>query len=199
MFTHYSFITGCEDLGSYGDGYCDDFNNNEACFFDAGDCCGSNVNTAWCTVCQCLEGGGTTTPSGITTTGYCNPSWTADGRCDDMNNHLDCSYDGGDCCGSNVNTQYCNICQCHEGGGGDGGGNCKQDWIADGYCDDINNNFYCSYDGGDCCGGIIGWIADGYCDNINNNKHCSYDGGDCCGPNINTEYCTGYYECMCLE
>ena len=48
-------IAGCEIPGSHGDGYCDDVNNNEACFFDGGDCCGSNVNTQYCTECQCLE------------------------------------------------------------------------------------------------------------------------------------------------
>ena len=34
------------------------------------------------------------------------------------------------------------------------------------------------------------WIGDGYCDDINNNMNCSYDGGDCCGPVVNTYYCT---------
>ena len=39
------------------------------------------------------------------------PSWSGDGYCDDIINILDCSFDGGDCCGSNVNTQYCTECQ----------------------------------------------------------------------------------------
>ena len=51
-------IVGCEIPVYYGDNICDDENNNEACFFDGGDCCGSNVNTQVCTVCQCLDGGG---------------------------------------------------------------------------------------------------------------------------------------------
>ena len=100
-----------------GDGSCDDSNNIEACSFDGGDCCGSNVNTIFCTVCHCLEGGGsggnTTAPFG-TTTGVCN-QWAGDGFCDDINNNLDCNYDGGDCCGSNVNTLFCTECQCLEG------------------------------------------------------------------------------------
>ena len=37
-----------------GDGYCDDENNNAGCGFDGGDCCGSDVKTAYCSVCQCL-------------------------------------------------------------------------------------------------------------------------------------------------
>ena len=51
-------IAGCEIPEYYGDNYCDDENNNEACFFDGGDCCGSNVNTNCCTECLCLGGGG---------------------------------------------------------------------------------------------------------------------------------------------
>ena len=48
-------------LGCYeyweGDDYCDDGCNNAANNFDGGDCCGSDVDTTWCTQCQCLEGG----------------------------------------------------------------------------------------------------------------------------------------------
>ena len=39
------------------------------------------------------------------------------------------------------------------------------------------------------CSGTEGWIADGYCDDVNNNMECSYDGGDCCDPDANTNYC----------
>ena len=41
-----------------------------------------------------------------------NSQWTGDGFCDDPNNNLECNYDGGDCCGSNVNTQFCTDCLC---------------------------------------------------------------------------------------
>ena len=43
-----------------GDGYCDDTNNNIECDYDGGDCCGDNVNTNYCSVCKCLDGGSTT-------------------------------------------------------------------------------------------------------------------------------------------
>ena len=43
-----------------------------------------------------------------------NSGWVGDGYCDDGNNNADCNYDGGDCCGSNVSTQYCTECQCLE-------------------------------------------------------------------------------------
>ena len=31
-----------------------------------------------------------------------------------------------------------------------------------------------------CINGMAEWISDGYCDLVNNNLNCSYDGGDCC-------------------
>ena len=38
--------------------------------------------------------------------------WVGDGSCDDTTNTIECNYDGGDCCGSNVNTAYCQQCLC---------------------------------------------------------------------------------------
>ena len=98
----------------------DEINNNLDSSYDGGDCCGSNVNTQYCNICQCLGGGGGS--GGATTDEACDQGWIGDGYCDDINNNLDCFYDGGDCCGLNVNTLYCNICQCLEGGGGGSGG-----------------------------------------------------------------------------
>ena len=75
----------------------------------------------------------------------------ADGYCDDINNSLECGFDRGDCC-NNHNPHwdiYCNDCKY-----------CLIDfynltcidqWIGDGYCDDINNNLDCRFDEGDCC------------------------------------------------
>ena len=40
------------------------------------------------------------------------PSWRGDNYCDDGNNNEGCGYDGGDCCGSNVNKTYCQNCEC---------------------------------------------------------------------------------------
>ena len=52
-----SILIACEVsvIDWVGDGYCDDYTNIEGCNFDGGDCCGSNVNTDWCTECICLE------------------------------------------------------------------------------------------------------------------------------------------------
>ena len=35
----------------------------------------------------------------------CNTGLICDEYCDDINNKKDCNYDGGDCCGCNVNKQ----------------------------------------------------------------------------------------------
>ena len=45
-------------------------------------------------------------------TGCINLQWVGDGFCDDITNTEICNYDGGDCCGYNVNTQNCKKCQC---------------------------------------------------------------------------------------
>ena len=41
------------------------------------------------------------------------PHWIGDGWCDDENNNESCGFDGGDCCGPNVDTQYCTECICY--------------------------------------------------------------------------------------
>ena len=46
--------------------------------------------------------------------GTCNGNidWIGDTFCDDDNNNLECNYDGGDCCGPNVLTNFCTECLC---------------------------------------------------------------------------------------
>jgi len=100
-----------------GDDYCDDITNNCGCEWDGGDCCGDNVNTDFCSACECLDPNANSgTESSTSTFGPpptdCQPDWIDDDYCDDGNNNEDCEWDGGDCCGSNVNTQYCSVCEC---------------------------------------------------------------------------------------
>ena len=59
-----------------------------------------------------------------------------------------CHFDGGDCCGYDVNTQYCTECICFE----DLICASPLALIGDGFCDDEANTAGCSYDGDDCCG-----------------------------------------------
>ena len=71
-----------------------------------------------------------------------------DSYCDDENNNLECNYDSGDCCGPNINTQYCTECICFE----DLDCRVPLELIANGFCNDEANTAGCGYDGGDCCG-----------------------------------------------
>merc|ERR1719433_1706189 len=74
-----------------------------------------------------------------------------DGRCDDFVNveHEGCEWDGGDCCGPDVNTDHCSECECLD----PAWGLCELPHLkGDNYCDDENNHPGCEYDGGDCCG-----------------------------------------------
>merc|ERR1712168_301847 len=112
---------GCGAPQWFGDNYCDDENNNFECGYDGGDCCGDNVNTQYCSECECLEIQETTQGPDESTTvgptqgpGSCIDHWIGDDYCDDENNNNECGYDGGDCCGDNVNTMYCSECACLE-------------------------------------------------------------------------------------
>ena len=145
---------GCGSPQWQGDNYCDDGkknhfvifhnkaiflyiidNNNAACNWDGGDCCGNNVNTQFCTACECLD------PA---EQGGCeSPQWEGDGYCDDGNNNAGCSFDGGDCCGYNINTQFCNECQCVDPSVQ---GSCgSPQWQGDNYCDDGNYSYLYNY------------------------------------------------------
>ena len=44
--------------------------------------------------------------------GYGNGWYHGDNYCDDYLNNEACDWDGGDCCGDNVNTALCNDCEC---------------------------------------------------------------------------------------
>ena len=311
----YVYTADCAGSPKFiGDDICDDANNNKECIWDGGDCCGVNVNTEYCSFCDCLEptttsttptttttiatttiaistttSTTTTTTSTTTTTtikgnghdsfctadnlcdeneGDCdndnqcindlkcgtdncpnslefdsdidccssfsdcsgNPQFIGDTYCDDANNNEGCDWDGGDCCGDNVNNNFCTFCDCLEfksttttttttttrGNGHDSF--CTVDNLCDeneGDCDYDNqckNGLTCGVDNcpdsiefdstDDCCyvytaaDCITDWIGDNYCDDVNNNEACNWDGGDCCGDNINTDYCS---VCACLD
>ena len=90
-----------------------------------------------------------------------------DYRCDNENNNEECAYDGGDCCPC---TNYVSWSDdyayevfdifCRDPTSG---------------CLDPRVEMYPN-----CTDGVIQDIGDGWCDLVNNNKGCRFDGGDCC-------------------
>ena len=63
---------------------------------EIGDVCGAPVS-------KCPDGDRT----------HCGfPMYKGDGYCDDPNNNCGCDWDGGDCCGNNVDTLFCTTCKC---------------------------------------------------------------------------------------
>ncbi len=119
-----------------------------------------------CDVCSGGESGHIAN-SDMDECGVCFGDGIPDGDCDCYGNVFDeCGECGGD--GSDCND---------DGGGGTGGddggwgSDCdgNEFWIGDGFCDIINNNQQCGYDGGDCCPG----------DCIDGTYSCIENGGDC--------------------
>lgn len=151
-----------------GDGFCDDSNNNAACNWDKGDCCGSSGKASqykYCKACKCLDC--TKKKKDPCVTKFLKKcgaaAYQGDGFCDDSNNNGACSWDGGDCCGSSGKSnqfKFCKNCKCL-----DCTNVCPADkknvarkkcgagpYVGDGFCDDENNNCGCAWDKGDCCG-----------------------------------------------
>merc|ERR1712151_317913 len=208
----------CGDGQYQGDGNCDDSNNNCACSWDLGDCCGVAVKKAYCTECKCKDPNYKPPKCGA-------PDFVGDGNCDDENNSKNCGWDKGDCCGV-VKKAYCTVCKCLDPGYVPSCG--LPDYKGDGNCDDENNNCGCAFDGGDCCVDTVkdgkfsykyckeckckdpngckgtckfpNYKGDGNCDDENNNCGCAYDGGDCCaktlGKAIVKSYCK---QCKCID
>lgn len=50
-----SMTGSCEKEAWKGDAWCDDGNNNAACDWDGGDCCGPSNKYSICTDCDCLD------------------------------------------------------------------------------------------------------------------------------------------------
>ena len=167
---------GCDNVVLVGNGFCNDETNIAACNYDGGDCCGHNVNVDHCSHCNCFYK--ETCDAGVTN------NYVGDGYCDDETNIPACNYDGGDCCGPCINTEYCSNCDCL---GGPNSVEIANPLVGNGFCNEETNNIQCDYDGGDCCSNPE-MVGNGFCDEETNNIECVYDGGDCCGPDVSCKW-----------
>ena len=131
-----------------GNGLCNDETNIAGCSYDGGDCCAECVDTRFCSECLCYEGG-TVTSKPVCSNCPSNWIWMiGTGSCIDATNTANCNFDNGDCCGNNIDINFCVDCVCYEDL------NCAGplDLIGNGFCNDETNNAECNFDGGDCCG-----------------------------------------------
>ena len=119
------------------------------------------------------------------------PHMIEDGYCNDESNNPECNYDGGDCCGSCIITNYCTNCSCINDVTND---EIDNPLVGNGFCNNETNNVECSLDFGDCC--PYSDLSGNYvCNDQANILECQYDGGDCCLSNLNTSQCL---DCTCF-
>ena len=84
----------------------------------------------------------------VSVTDCSQPSLTKNGYCNDQSNKAECFFDGGDCCGICVNTDFCTNCSCIDDSIDNG---IINPLLGDGFCNDQTNNAQCFYDWFDCC------------------------------------------------
>ena len=91
----------CQENVWKGDKICDDGNNHCGCGWDGGDCCGTTkaYDFNFCSKCKCLD---PKNQPKLEAGQTCDNNKKADFHCDPDNNHANCDFDGGDCCGPNV-------------------------------------------------------------------------------------------------
>ncbi len=114
-----------------------------------------------------------------------------DGVCTGNLNNEECGFDGGDCClqASNCKDCYGEQCHCHD----TGLANCPSSLNI--LCFFKNHNdCISSYSVSDVCS----FLANGFCNEENNNLACNYDGGDCCLVGHSCGFCSGA-GCLCHE
>jgi len=165
-----------------GDKYCDDNNNNCACNWDGGDCCGNKNNYNYCDKkkgCKCKDckfkpDGDACVKEKKKKCG--NLKWKGDKNCDDENNNAGCDWDGGDCCGNQNKYDYCKKCECLD-------------------CTKTTKGDKCVKNAKKSCG-AKDYVGDKYCDDNNNNAGCNWDKGDCCGIKNNYKFCK---DCKCRD
>ena len=85
----------------------------------------------------------TTTTTGGTSCTSVDVDYVDDGACDDSNNIEECQWDGGDCCGANVDTTYCTECACLDPGAGDSGTTTVGSTTAGNKEDGMQGDYFC--------------------------------------------------------
>ncbi|CAM9376319.1 unnamed protein product, partial [Ectocarpus sp. 12 AP-2014] len=179
-----------EDCFNFGDGFCNDYNNNEQCGYDGGDCCECTCVVDWsaefgCTEFACID---PTAPcvddDDVTADALenCMIEYLGDGYCDTYNNIEICDYDGGDCCECTCGSDSTDVldgsdcwdfvcidptASCFdESITVDMYEYCDVELLGDSMCQPSNNFEVCDYDFGDCCEATCGVDSSGTLDEL---------------------------------
>ena len=136
------------------------------CNHDSGDCCDNNfIGNGNCDGMNKFKTCGNFDGGDCLSDGYCDTSLISNENCDLINIHVNCNFDGSDCCNNALTGNR--------------------------VCNDINNFETCQvYDGDDCrLPNITDWpecphnpkfIGDGTCDyHLTHKAECNFDGSDC--------------------
>ena len=109
-------------LDHFDNGICNDVLNTPKCLFDGGDCCDGNTNdNSTCLTCFCFEESSTFGKKYLFYPFFLSPKMWQQYK---------------------IVWKYQNVSDSCTG---------FPDFVGDGFCDDQNNNYFCFFDGGDCC------------------------------------------------
>jgi len=179
----------CFNLDWKGDGVCDDENNHGGCDFDGGDCCGEDVDTDLCTLCQCLEEEAPV-PNAV---GCCFEDSNNPGQCLCTGTEIDDPATPGSCCLDDLDNPG-NCFQCDDSTTCNGNGTCISN---------TSNICTCNsgFTGDQCdiatCPGTPACSGTGTCPEGGLVCECDegYDGNDCrLGKGTLIALCGGYGE-----
>lgn len=161
---------------------CFDELNVPQCQYSNNQCCG-DVKLHFCSDCQCKDPRNTQKRTVEKCELYV---FKGNGLCDDVNNIAECDFDGGDCCGNQVQRGQCQSCQCldeevkkYENSPQ---WTCLKSSMYNGLCDQVNKDGECRFDGFDCplpeaCS--IDLLQNQKCDADMNTTVCLSDLGYC--------------------
>ena len=169
---------GCAYPTWFADGYCDGSNNDEACGYDGGDCCpGDCVDGSY----ACVDFGGDCADCADPNSADNAPGGECDIATADAPGNLACAGDWSVDNGSEINLTWdasegadgYEVFYFFE--------TCEDQGLVtclDGSCEAIEDDCPDATCGD--LGGVEAYLADGYCDSINNFEGCNFDAGDCC-------------------
>ena len=118
----------------------------------------------------------------------CNTDWIGDDWCDDVCNHPELQFDGGDCCLNTIINDACQECFCYE--------TCSVHKLADPHHVVPPPPVWIEPDESVCTSDMIG---NGICSGVCNTEEFEFDGGDCCHDIVVQHFGNCGQDCKCHD